>query len=131
LSKKAWAMLRLALCFVRHWLRFPFVTRRGLQALRHDYASDGVNLVLPNERATAAATTRCTGCGRCDSLVAEGDPPSLVLLRSGRESADAAFIARRLRALAPYAQAIRAICPENVDVPALILRVERLVHEES
>jgi ferredoxin len=126
--KKIAAFARLAIAFGRHVLLVPFVNRRGLAEVSRDYAPDGVRNVSPAERAAGPALSRCTGCGRCDGLVPEGDPPSLVLLYAAREGSDAPFVARKLRALAPYAQAIREMCPEDVDVPSLILRVERLAH---
>lgn len=127
--KKLAAFVRLAVAFWRHVLLFPFVKRRGLAAVSADYAPDGVTSPTAQERAVGPALSRCTGCGRCDVLVPEGEPPSLVLLYAAREGSDAPHVARKLRALAPYAQAIHAMCPESVDVPSLVLRVERLAHE--
>jgi len=127
--KKLAAFVRLAIAFWRHVLLFPFVKRRGLAQVSADYAPDGVSVPTRQERVLAPAFSRCTGCGRCDALVPDAEPPSLVLLFAAREGSDAPFVARRLRALAPYAQAIAAMCPEGVDVPALVLRVERLAHE--
>lgn len=127
--KKLVAYVRLAIAFWKHVLLVPFVKRRGLAAVRADYAADGVTSPTRQERAVGPALSRCTGCGRCDALVPEGEPPSLVLLFAAREGSDAPYVARKLRALAPYAQAIKAMCPEGVDVPSLVLRVERLAHE--
>ena len=128
--KKLAAYVRLAVAFWKHVLLLPFVQRRGLKEVSRDYAPDGVRNVPVSERERAPQMSACTGCGRCDVLVPEGDPPSLVLLHVAREGSDTPYLARKVRALAPYALAIRALCPESVDVPAIVLKVERLAHED-
>ena len=127
--KRLLSLGRLAFAFLRHLVLLPFVRRRGLAQISADFLPDGVRDVSLSERASGPAMSACTGCGRCDALVPEGEAPSLLLLRAARESADAPMIARRLRGLIPYAQAIASICPERVDVPALVLRIERLTHD--
>lgn len=131
---RAEAFYGLALQFWRHVLSTPLRKTRGLAELMADFRHEGVRDVTPKEREAAPYMSRCSGCGRCDFLAADGpdrEPPSLVLLAAGRQSGDAPLMRQRLMQLQPYAVAISAVCPEKVDVPALLLRVERLSREEG
>ena len=125
------AFTGLALQFWRHVLGTPWRKPRGLQQVMSDFAADGVRDVTAAERAAAPRMSRCNGCGRCDFLVAEGEPPSLVLLRVARQSNDASAAWARLSPLQPFASAITAVCPESVDVQALLARVKRLAESET
>lgn len=123
------AFVGLALQFWRHVLTTPWRETRGLTEIMRDFAGEGIAVVTEDERNAAPYVTRCTGCGRCDFLVPDGEPPSLVLLRVSRQSGDAQAAWPRLSKLQSYAPAIAAVCPERVDVPRVIARVRRLVDE--
>jgi hypothetical protein len=118
--RSARALLALGLRAVLHFVLFRWFAPRRLRG----YTADCAAPVLADER--AANARRCIGCGDCDGLFDEGAAPSLVLLQLGRESADArASLAASVR-LRPRAEAISALCPEGVDVSALLDRIDRI-----
>src|SRR5262245_30411648 len=96
------ALVRMALFAIWHFVSLPFRRRRGLQAVEKSYAKDGVERVLPEERAHAVQALACTACGRCDGvLLDDGPAPSVLIPRLGREHADREVSARAVARLEP------------------------------
>lgn len=87
------------------------------------YADDRVAAMTEEDRARAGNVRRCTGCGECDVVGELGMAPSLLVLRLCREGQDASEITAT--ELAPVAQQIADLCPERVDVPRMVLMINR------
>ncbi|MCC6805952.1 MAG: hypothetical protein IT381_00900 [Deltaproteobacteria bacterium] len=119
------ALTKLAWKLVLRAASRPFVRPAKADAVLAAYAADGVALVTAKERAAAPFVRRCTGCGRCDGLDTRGPAPSLLVLRLGREGQDAKIAEGSVDRLRPIAKAILQVCPERVDVPAMIAAIDR------
>jgi len=119
------ALVNLGVHFAIKVVSYPFVRLPDRKDVEAAFAPDGVRSVRPDERAIAPAAHRCTACGRCDSVVSSGIPPSLLIPRLGREPPDAAFARGSLGPLREHCEAIMAVCPERVDVRGLLFLVDR------
>lgn len=119
----------LALQFLMHWLRRPFVRQAAATAqVLAQFEREGLAPVPADARLNLADWQRCTGCGACDGVVPAGmRAPSGVMLSLGRKSQDAPAALQIITPYRPYAAAIAASCPEKIDVPALFAHIERSV----
>jgi hypothetical protein len=119
------ALVKLATKLVSRVLSRPFTPPATAEDVLALYAADRVAAVLEEERVWAPNVRRCTGCGRCDPVLDSGPAPSLLLLRLAREGQDAAGAIDAVRRLEPVARAIEAVCPEHVDVVAMLAQIRR------
>lgn len=59
------AKLNLLFYLVLHFLRKPFIKRRGLAAFYNAYSGDGIKPVPKGDRLILQAAGRCINCGLC------------------------------------------------------------------
>ena len=117
------ALIKLATKLVGRLLSRPFKGPAKAEDVLALYAADRVARVTEDERAKAGHVRKCTGCGECDVVGDLGMAPSLLVLRLCREGQDASELTATQ--LAPVAVQIAAICPEHVDVPQMVLMINR------
>jgi hypothetical protein len=117
------ALVKLATKLVGRLLSRPFQGPARPEDVLTLYADDRVALIPEQDRAKAARLRQCTGCGECDVVGDLGMAPSLLVLRLCREGQDASEITAS--ELAPVSRQIAELCPERVDVPQMVLTINR------
>lgn len=114
------ALTKLAMKLVGRALSRPFSKPSTAAEVIAAYKDDRIAAPSERERAASARVRKCTGCGACDRLADHGPAPSLLVLRLAREGQDADAAKDAARRLQPIASQIEALCPERVDVPAML-----------
>jgi hypothetical protein len=119
------ARLTLGMALVKHVLASPFRRRQGSRSWLATLRRESLAATPPGAWGLFAPSSRCIGCGLCDTVAAAGESPSTWILGEGRRPEDAPLAlahAARLRELAP---AIDQVCPTRVDVRALAQLIEK------
>lgn len=128
---RATSLARLAAAYGRHQVRRRFQRRRPqLGGLLDDYAADHLQPLLPQERASLPAGSRCILCGACALAARRYGSVRMPDLAAGHlRSWDLLPQARAdLAGELPDLEAAAAACPVGVplsEVAALVARLSR------
>lgn len=104
----------LGLALMRNLVLRLFTRRGGAKAWLGTIARERLAPTAPQAWRHYAASSRCIGCGLCDSVARDNEAPSEWILGVARQAEDAPLAqdkAVRLRALA---EAIAKVCPARV-----------------
>lgn len=118
--KARWVM---GSALIKRLATLPFVPPRGGRPWLAELAKEGLASVPEEMWTYAAGSSRCIGCGLCDSVARSGESPSSWIMGEAREPSTAPLALAHATRLEELATDVARVCPAGVpaqDVARLI-----------